>query len=92
MAPKHDIWTEPTRTATGAGTGNREDLAARIESHVEGKALGRVRDLHVVCRDNVIILQGRARTQHDKQIAQEAVFDVADTHAVLTNQIVVRCG
>jgi hypothetical protein len=89
MAPKHDIWTEPTRSATGASS--REDLAARIESHVAGKALGRVRDLHVVCRDNLIILQGRTRTQHDKQIAQEAVFDVADTHAVLTNQIVVRC-
>jgi hypothetical protein len=90
MAPKHDIWTDPL-SAQGAVNGVCDDLAARIESHVAGKASGRVRDLHVVCQDNEIILQGRTRTQHAKQIAQEAVFDVADRHAILTNKIVVRC-
>jgi hypothetical protein len=68
-----------------------DDLAYRIEAYVAGKARGRVRDLHVVCSNNLVILQGRTRTHHDKQLAQEAVFDVTDDRMVLANQIVVRC-
>ena len=38
---------------------------------------------------DLIILQGRARTYHAKQLAQEAVLDVTGGHAALANQIVV---
>jgi hypothetical protein len=66
-----------------------DDLAERIEGYIERKACGRIRDLHVVYADNVIILQGRSRTYHAKQLAQEAAMDLTDGHPVLANQIVV---
>jgi hypothetical protein len=37
----------------------RDDLAEQIEGHIERKASGRIRDLHVVCSGESIILQGR---------------------------------
>ena len=39
--------------------------------------------------DDTIILQGRSRTYHAKQLAQEAVLDLADGRRALANQIVV---
>jgi hypothetical protein len=66
-----------------------DDLAERIEGHIERRACGQIRDLHVVCSDDTIILQGRSRTYHAKQLAQEAVFDMAGGHRSLANQIVV---
>jgi len=71
------------------GRSNEEDLAERLEGYIERRASGRIRDLHVVCCDDTIILQGRSRTYHAKQLAQQAVLDLTDGHQVLTNQIVV---
>jgi len=88
MATLTDIRTDPRRNGRAP---DRDDLAVRIEHHVAGVARGRVRDLRVVCTDGLIILQGRTRTHHDKQLAQEAVFDVADGRATLANRIVVGC-
>ncbi len=65
------------------------ELALKVEAHVTGMAHGRIRDLRVVCLDGVIIIQGTSRTQHDKQLAQEAALTVADRHLLLANQIVV---
>lgn len=65
------------------------ELAERIEGYVERRASGRIRDLHVVCSENAIILQGRSRTYHAKQLAQEAVLDVTDGFPLLSNEIVV---
>ena len=70
------------------GTAQRE-LAERIEGHIETRANGRIRDLHVVCSDDSIILQGRSRTYHAKQLAQQAVLDLTDGYPLLTNLIVV---
>lgn len=67
----------------------KDDLAERLEGYIERKACGRIRDLHVVCSDNLIILQGRSRTYHAKQLAQEAVFDLTGGQSALANQIVV---
>jgi len=67
----------------------RDDLAEQIEGHIERKASGRIRDLHVVCSGESIILQGRSRTYHAKQLAQQAVLDLTDGCPLLTNQIVV---
>jgi len=65
------------------------ELAERIEGHIERRASGRIRDLQVVCSDGMIILMGRSRTYHAKQLAQEAVFDLTEGQAALANQIVV---
>jgi hypothetical protein len=87
MATKHDAIQEPP---PGLGrTQNTKELAERLEGYIELKARGRIRDLHVVCSDDMIILQGCSRTYHAKQLAQQAVLDMTDEHTLLTNQIVV---
>lgn len=65
------------------------ELARYIECHVNRIANGRIRDLHVVCSEDRIVLQGRSRTYHAKQIAHQAVLDLTDGHPLLANQIVV---
>lgn len=66
-----------------------QELAEFIEGHVNRVANGRIRDLHVVYSDDRIILQGRSRTYHAKQLAHQAVLDLTDGHPLLANQIVV---
>ena len=78
--------TERPLTALGS---KKQELAERIEGHIERKASGRIRDLHVVCSDEMIILQGRSRTYHAKQLAQQAVLDLTDGYPLLANHIVV---
>jgi len=82
----HEPVTEPRRAARSR---SKLDLARRIEGCIESRASGRIRDLHVVCSDDAIILQGRSRTYHAKQLAQQAVLDLTDGFPLLTNQIVV---
>jgi hypothetical protein len=67
----------------------RTDLAARIQARIAQSVAGRIRDLSVTCLENQIILQGRARTYHAKQIAQETVLGETNGHTALANQIVV---
>jgi len=88
MIKKDDSMSQhhPLGLARSQGT---RDLAERLAGHIELKARGRIRDLHVVCSDDMIILQGRSRTYHAKQLAQQAVLDMTDGHTLLTNQIVV---
>ncbi len=57
---------------------NHQELAQFIEGHVNRVANGRIRDLHVVYSDERIILQGRSRTYHAKQLAHQAVLDLTD--------------
>jgi hypothetical protein len=76
--------------APGHGVSQRvRDLAERLEGYIELKASGRIRDLHVVCSDDMIILQGRSRTYHAKQLAQQAALDFTDGATLLTNLIEV---
>jgi len=88
MTTKDDFMTD-TGTLGLGWCQNMTDLAERLEGYIELKASGRIRDLHVVCSHDQIILQGRSRTYHAKQLAQQAVLDLTDGHAALTNQIVV---
>jgi hypothetical protein len=88
MTKKDDSMTELLPPPLGQSQ-NTTDLAERLEGYIELKASGRIRDLHVVCSDDMIILQGRSRTYHAKQLAQQAVLDLTDGHTLLTNQIVV---
>jgi hypothetical protein len=86
MASMHESWMDPRR----AGSGKiMDELAERIEGYIERKACGRIRDLHVVYVNDMIILHGRSRTYHAKQLAQEAAMDLTEGHPVLANQIVV---
>ena len=64
-------------------------LAAQIEGHIERKASGRIRDLHVICEQDRITLRGHSRTYHAKQLALQAALDLTDGHATLANLIVV---
>ncbi len=80
----------PTTELRQFGLGkNHLELAEFIEGHVNRVANGRIRDLHVVYSDEKIILQGRSRTYHAKQLAQQAVLDLTDGHPLLANLIVV---
>jgi len=88
MTKKDDSMTEYRPLGFGRDQSTAE-LAERLEGYIELKASGRIRDLHVVCSDDMIILQGRSRTYHAKQLAQQAVLDLTDGHTLLTNQIVV---
>jgi hypothetical protein len=88
MTTKDDSKGIPSPLGLGRSQ-STNDLAERLEGYIEQIARGRIRDLHVVCSDDVIILQGRSRTYHAKQLAQQAVLDLTDGHTLLTNQIVV---
>jgi hypothetical protein len=61
-----------------------ESVAALIQSRLGG----RIRDLHVIARDNGIILQGRTATYHTKQLAQHAAMEIAGL-PILRNDIEV---
>jgi len=68
---------------------NRAGLAERIECHIESRLCGRIHNLHVVCSGERLFLQGRSRTYHAKQLAQEAALDLPDSPSQLVNHIVV---
>ena len=84
--PMYNSRTELRRFGLGK---NHQELAQFIEGHINRVANGRIRDLHVVYSDEKIILQGRSRTYHAKQLAHQAVLDLTDGHPLLANQIVV---
>ncbi len=68
----------------------REDgPAVLIRDRVERLAGGRIRDLEVVCHGGRVVLRGRSRTQHAKQVAQQAVLDLAGQGPALANRIEV---
>ena len=79
-----------TRAGSHPGLGDEADsLAERIGSLLEGKFCGRVQHLQVVCSEGRLILKGRSRTYHVKQLAQQAVLDVTGGYPLLINQIMV---
>jgi len=67
----------------------RTDLAARIEARIEVRMPNRISGLHVTWAGEPLILQGRARTYHVKQLAQEAALDLIGVEIPLHNQIEV---
>ena len=80
------VRTEAARYQLGK---SHQELAQFIEGHINRVANGRIRDLHVEYSDEQIVLQGRSRTYHAKQMAHQAVLDLTDGHPLLANQIVV---
>ena len=65
------------------------NLADRLEGLITRRACGQIRDLHVVCLEDRIVLQGWSRTYHAKQLAQEAALDETGGTPSLANEIVV---
>jgi hypothetical protein len=84
--PMSTFTTDALRFAPGMSA---QELAQFIEGHVNRAANGRIRDLHVEYSEDRIVLQGRSRTYHAKQLAHQAVLDLTDGHPLLANQIVV---
>jgi hypothetical protein len=68
---------------------HRHSLSERIESHIERRLCGRIYDLHIVCSGDLVVLRGRSRTYHAKQLAQEAVLDLTGGAPRLVNEIAV---
>lgn len=68
---------------------NLEDVATLIQGYVARTTNGRIHDLHVIYSEDRILLQGRSRTYHAKQVAHQAVLDLTDGYPLLANQIVV---
>ncbi len=62
--------------------------AEHVETLVQRRVGGRVRDLRVVVRPDGVILQGRTATYHAKQVAQHAVMELAGL-PILANDIEV---
>jgi hypothetical protein len=88
MTKMDDSPREPRSLGRGRNQSTR-DLAERLEGYIELRASGRIRDLHVVYSNDTIILQGRSRTYHAKQLAQQAALDFTNGDTLLTNQIEV---
>ena len=65
------------------------ELADRLESRIVRRTGGQVRDLRVVAIEDRVVLRGRSRTYHAKQLAQEAALDEADGPLALVNEIEV---
>jgi hypothetical protein len=65
------------------------DLADRLEMHIARRTCGQVRDLRVLTLEDRVVLRGRSRTYHVKQLAQEAALDETGGWAVLVNEIEV---
>jgi hypothetical protein len=59
-----------------------------LESHIQCRLGGRVRNLHVFQRDLGLVLQGHALTYYAKQLAQHAVMEASDL-PILANEIEV---
>ena len=70
-------------------TSPHDDLSGRLEEFIVHRACGQIRDLRVICQGQRVVLQGRSRTYHAKQLALEAALDVLGTHPALVNEIVV---
>jgi osmotically-inducible protein OsmY len=64
----------------------RDSLIKQVEAYVRERLGGRIRDFRVIHRDGGFLLQGRSRTQHAKQLVQQAVLEIAD-RPIVANEI-----
>ncbi len=95
------LFDEPTQEAALTNFVERDEasqiaaarnfLAVAIEERIRSRLQGRVRNLRVEARDDVVTLQGQCATYYTKQLAQHAAMGVLeDEH--LENAIVVCVG
>lgn len=69
-------------------TERQRHLAVAIRQRIETRLGGRVRDLAIRVRGNVIVLEGRCATFYTKQLAQHAALGILENEQ-LDNAIVV---
>ena len=60
----------------------------RLETRVQSRLSGRVKNFRLVVRENGLILTGQARTYFAKQLAQQAVME-ATALPIVANEIEV---
>jgi hypothetical protein len=64
------------------------DELDRLINYLRAQLSGRVRDLHVSARGDVVVLRGRTSSYYSKQLAQELLRKL--TAVVLVNEIQVH--
>ncbi len=62
------------------------EVAAEVEAQIRRRLGGQVSDLRVVVRRDGLALQGRARTQHARQLAQHIAME-ATALPIVANEI-----
>jgi hypothetical protein len=77
-----------TTSATAESAVSAEEFAESLESQIQRRLAGRVRDLRVVLREDGVVLKGRSATYHAKQLAQHAAMELAAV-PVVANDIEV---
>jgi hypothetical protein len=60
----------------------------QLETHLQARLHGRVRDLRLLVRDHGLVLQGHAHTYYAKQLAQQAVMEASQL-PIVANEIAV---
>lgn len=65
------------------------EMIDRVEARIIRRTGGQVRDLYVELVGERIVLRGRSRTYHIKQLAQEAALDETGSWPPLVNEIEV---
>lgn len=69
-------------------TDSGETDLAELEAQVRGHLCGRVSDLRLIVSGGGLIIRGKSRTYHGKQLAQEAVKATASL-PIIANEIEV---
>lgn len=62
-----------------------------LQAAIQQKLGNQIRELHIVLRRDSLVLRGRTRTYHAKQVALQVVLD-ASCPLSLVNEIVVSTG
>ena len=66
------------RRPDGEPRESRANGLLRIEAEIRQRLGGQVRDLQVTIQDDGVILRGRARTHHARQVVLQVVLDLTD--------------
>ena len=77
------------RAGPAVGGISTEDVE-RVEAAIRDRVGSRVSEVRVTVRGGGLVLQGRSRTHHARQLAQQAAVEFADW-PILANDIQV-CG
>lgn len=80
---------QPGLRAMGTVSTPAPPLAESIERQIQQKVCGRIYNLQVDCLGDTVVLQGRCRTYHVKQLAHEAALDAVESSTRLENLISV---
>jgi hypothetical protein len=65
------------REPDGGGSGHlTPEALAELEELVRLRLGGRIREFRLLVRDAGLVLKGRARSHHAKQLAQQALMDL----------------